>query len=123
MYYTKEQFETLQKYEGQLYNALNLNYARVGEPNMIADLNRVSKEVSNIEIIGGCSHCLMNHLKRLAKPYFEQKKTMEKAAELEKAKKDALKDINNTNKTNTKNNGDQKKNTRKGSGKSGGNKK
>ena len=62
---TKEQFETLQKYEGQLYNALNLNYARVGEPNMIADLNRISKEVSNIEIIGGCSHCLMNHLKRL----------------------------------------------------------
>lgn len=120
--YTKEQFETLQKYEGQLYNALNLNYARVGEPNMIDDLNRISKEVSNIEIIGGCSHCLMNHLKRLAKPYFEQKKTMEKAAELERAKKDALKDINNT-KTNTKNNGDQKKNTRKGSGKSGGNQK
>jgi hypothetical protein len=115
--YTKEQFETLQKYEGQLYNALNLNYARVGEPNMIADLNRISKEVSNIEIIGGCSHCLMNHLKRLAKPYFEQKKTMEKAAELEKAKQEKNKT------TNTKNNGDQKKNTRKGSGKSGGNKK
>ena len=111
--YTKEQFETLQKYEGQLYNALNLNYARVGEPNMIADLNRISKEVSNIEIIGGCSHCLMNHLKRLAKPYFEQKKTMEKAAELERAKKDALKDINNTNQTNTKNNGKNQKNSGK----------
>lgn len=113
MYYTKEQFETLQKYEGQLYNALNLNYARVGEPNMIADLNRVSKEVSNIEIIGGCSHCLMNHLKRLAKPYFEQKKLME-----EEAKKEVKKENKNTN---TKNNGNQKKNTRKGSGKSGGN--
>ncbi len=113
--YTKEQFETLAKYEGTLYNALHLNYARVGNGEMIADLDRVSKEVSNITVVGGCSHCLMNHLKRLAKPYFEQKKLME-----EEAKKEVKKENKNTN---TKNNGDQKKNTRKGSGKSGGNKK
>lgn len=80
---TKEQFDRLTPYSGVMYNAVYLNYARVGDSEMMNTLNEVSKEIWNISIEGGCSHCLMNHIKRIGKAYFEYKKTEDKRLELE----------------------------------------
>lgn len=87
---TQEQFERLTPYSGVMHNALYLSYARVGDAEMMKTLNEVSKEIWNIPIEGGCSHCLMNHIKRVGKAYFDYKKTEEKRLELEaKAKQEA----------------------------------
>lgn len=107
--YTEEQFKTLQKYEGKLYNALYLNYVRINDSDLVKDLDQISQDVSGIGITGGCSHCLMNHIKRLAKPYFDQKALREKRAELEKAAKAAAKEALNNNTKNTTKDGQTKK--------------
>ena len=136
---TKEQFERLTPYSGVMYNAVYLNYARVGDSVMMNTLNEVSKEIWNISIEGGCSHCLMNHLKRIGKAYFDFKKTEEKRLELEAEEKARLEaeekarlekeelekkiaeegkvqPVNNNNRTNTKNDGEETKQKPKGTG-------
>ena len=111
MEYTKEQYDKLSKYEQQLLYALHCNFARLSDADALKTMNEVSMEAFNIPVQGNCGHCLMNNLKRLAKPYFEMKEKMEKEAELKKIKAQVRAEINKENKSTT--NGKDKKNSGK----------
>lgn len=87
---TQKQYETLKPYKDTLFSAYHLSYARLGNPEMIAAFDEVSKELFGSGINGGCSHCVMSKLKQLAKPFFEMEETEKKRLELEaKAKQEA----------------------------------
>lgn len=65
---TKEQYETLSKYEKNLSTALHLGYARNLGQVAVCELDEVYKEIFNEQskLKGGCPACVLSELKRLA---------------------------------------------------------
>lgn len=84
---TQEIFEKLKPYEEKLYTAYYCQFVRLTEPNAKQELAKIYKEYTGEDgnIMNGCTRCVLNGIRLLAKPYFEMKKAL---AEME-AKKEA----------------------------------
>lgn len=82
---TQEIFERLKPYEEKLYTAYYCQFVRLTEPNAKKELAKIYKEYTGEEgnIMNGCTRCVLNGIRLLAKPYFEMKKAL---AEMEAKK-------------------------------------
>lgn len=76
---TKEQFDVLETYRVQLYNALYLDFIRLSTLKDKEILSALYKDIFNkdSEIMNGCARCLLRDSKKLAKIYFDYKKEQE----------------------------------------------
>ncbi|MBP5421430.1 MAG: hypothetical protein J6Y78_03200 [Paludibacteraceae bacterium] len=69
---TKEQHDRLSKYNQQLDTAYHLNYLRNLGREAVNELDIIYQEIFNqpSKLKSGCSACVMQETKRLAKEYF-----------------------------------------------------
>ena len=69
---TKEQHDRLAKYHQQLDTAYHLNYLRNLGREAVNELDIIYQEIFNqpSKLKSGCSACVMQETKRLAKEYF-----------------------------------------------------
>lgn len=75
-------FYKLRKYESYLYTAYKADYIRSLTAPQVKELSEIGGEIGIPYQHNGCPKCVLNFIKKLAKPYFEQKE------ELDKKKKD-----------------------------------
>lgn len=76
MVYTKELFERLTKYRGNMYSACYLDYARLNNYDDKKELAEIYKLhfKKDSGILSGCSRCLLRDLRELGKLYFQDEK-------------------------------------------------
>lgn len=70
-------FNKLRKFEHNLYTADRLNFTRSLTMPQVSELTEIGKELGLEYKHKGCPKCLLNFLKKLAVPYFEQKQKLE----------------------------------------------
>lgn len=80
---TQEEYNKLQEIDSELGHAINDSYFRVVNRKMLQDYAAIYKRVfgRDSKILNGCSRCILNNIKELAKVYFEDKAEIENKAE------------------------------------------
>ena len=70
-------YNKLKKYEHYLYTAHKADYIRGLTSKQVDDLINAGAELDIAYKHNGCPKCLLTFVKKLAKPYFEQKEKLE----------------------------------------------
>lgn len=71
----EKQYEYLEQVEDHLKHAVNENYFRIVNRNMLLEFHNIYKDIfkSDSKILNGCSRCILADIKRLATVYFKDK--------------------------------------------------
>lgn len=82
---TEEQYNKIQEYEKDFHHALYENYFRIINRKLLVDYAAIYKRVFNRDskILNGCSRCILQDIKLLAKAYFDDKEEKSKQETLE----------------------------------------
>jgi len=85
MNFKDEQYKYLEQLEESLGHAVNDNYFRVVNRQMLSELAKIYVDVfgGTTKILNGCSKCILADIKRLGKAYFEDKKAKNKPKKVE----------------------------------------
>lgn len=85
MTFNDEQYKYLEQLEESLGHAVNDNYFRVVNRQMLSELAKIYVDVfgGSTKILNGCSKCILTDIKRLGKAYFEDKKAKNKPKKVE----------------------------------------
>lgn len=70
-------YNKLRKYEHYLYTAYKANYIRSLNIKQVDDLISAGAELGISYKHNGCPKCLLDFIKKLAKPYYEQQEKLE----------------------------------------------
>lgn len=70
-------YNKLRKYENYLYTSINANYIRGLSMPQVNELTAIGSELDIKYKHNGCPKCMLEFVKKLAKPYFEQKEKLE----------------------------------------------
>lgn len=70
-------YNKLRKYENYLYTAHYADYIRGLTAPQVQELSEIGGELGMPYKHNGCPKCMLNFMKRLAIPYFEQQKKLE----------------------------------------------
>lgn len=70
-------YNKLKKYERSLYTAKYGNYIRTLTMPQIEELSEVGEKIGISYKYNGCPKCVLDFIKKLANPYFEQKEKLE----------------------------------------------
>lgn len=81
-------FNKLRKYESYLYSAQNANYIRGIIVKDLEELISIGDEVGIHYKYNHCPKCVLDFIKKMAKPYFEQKEKLEQKAQEKKNEKE-----------------------------------
>lgn len=81
-------FNKLKKYESYLYTAHNGNFIRSLTNSQVEDLIKIGEELGIIYKNNHCPKCALDFVKKLAAPYYEQKKKLEEKKKSEDKKKE-----------------------------------
>ena len=92
MTFNDEQYKYLEQLEESLGHAVNDNYFRVVNRQMLAELAKIYVDVfgGTTKILNGCSKCILTDIKRLGKAYFEDKKVKNKPKKAENEQIEAI---------------------------------
>lgn len=71
-------YNKLKKYEHYLYTAYKADYIRGLTIKQVEDLIVAGNQLGINYKHNGCPKCLLNFIKKLAKPFFEQQEKLEK---------------------------------------------
>lgn len=73
-----EDYNKIAEYDKDFSHALNENYFRIVNRNLLKDYAEIYKRVFNRDskILNGCNRCVLQDIKLLAKVYFDDKKEM-----------------------------------------------
>jgi len=79
MTFTKEQMETLAKYEEYFHTATKANYTRNPGRAGLTEMHRIFKSAtgSAISLNTGCGHCIYNLVKAVGVAYYKDKAELE----------------------------------------------
>lgn len=71
----EKQYEYLEQVEDHLKHAVNDNYFRIVNRNMLLEFHNIYKDIfkSDSKILNGCSRCILADIKQLATVYFKDK--------------------------------------------------
>ena len=89
-------FNKLRKYEKYLFTAYKGDYVRGMTRTEVDELSVIGGELGIVYKHGGCPICLLKFIKKVAKPYFEQKDRLEEKAK-EKIKEEIKEEIKDEN--------------------------
>lgn len=73
-----EDYNKIAEYDKDFSHAINENYFRIVNRNLLKDYAEIYKRVFNRDskILNGCNRCVLQDIKTLAKVYFDDKKEM-----------------------------------------------
>lgn len=73
-----EDYNKIAEYDKDFSHAINENYFRIVNRNLLKDYAEIYKRMFNRDskILNGCSRCILQDIKALAKVYFDDKKEM-----------------------------------------------
>lgn len=91
-----EDYNKINEYENEFSHALNEGYFRIVNRNLLVEYAAIYKRVFNRDskILNGCSRCVLQDIKLLAKTYFDDKKEYE-------AQNKAVEELSDENDTET----------------------
>lgn len=70
-------YNKLRKFDRYLFTSYYSDYVRGLTSREVQELSEIGNEVGIPYKHNGCPKCLLNFIKKLAKPYFEQQKKLE----------------------------------------------
>lgn len=81
-------FNKLRKYEQYLYSAQYANYIRAITIKDLEEIISVGDEIGIHYTYNHCPKCVLDFIKKMARPYFEQKEQLDKKAKEKQNEKD-----------------------------------
>lgn len=74
-----EDYKKISEYEKDFSHSINEGYFRIVNRSLLKDYADIYKRTFNRDskILNGCSRCILQDIKQLAKAYFDDKKEME----------------------------------------------